>query len=191
MPYFPMMINLDDKAVLVIGGGDVGQKKVEILKEFGAQVILVAENAYQRAIELSDVFYNRPFCEEDLLDEKYVMVVAATDDRQLNKHIYELAVKNNIPVNVVDDPELCTFIFPAIIRNGDVVIAVSSGGKSPLVTQYIKSLIKGVLPSRIGKINDRMGEYRSWAKEHISEQPKRHEFLRDKFEETLSDRLDL
>ena len=85
----------------------------------------------------------------------------------------------------MDDEELCSFIFPAIIKDKDVVVGVSSSGKSPYVAQHIKALIKDALPENIGEINDRMGEYRAYAKKEISDTEKRREFLRKKLDEEL------
>ena len=81
--------------------------------------------------------------------------------------------------------ELCTFIFPAIVKDREVVCAVSSGGKSPYVAQYVRSLIQGFLPPKIGEINDRMGELRLQAKREIREASGRRAFLRQKLTELL------
>lgn len=91
-----------------------------------------------------------------------------------------------IPVNIVDDEKLCSFIFPAIVKYKDVVCAVSSGGKSPYITQYIKALLNKVLPEGIGEINDRMGEYRKHAKSEIADVTERRRFLRKRLDEELN-----
>ena len=159
MAYFPMMIDLKDKPVLVIGAGEEGTKKVEVLYDFGCKIILVAKEATKAAIEKSTAFFN--------------------------KHISELAGKNKIPVNVVDDTELCSFIFPAIIKDRDVVVSVSSGGKSPYVAQYIKAIVRDNMPKDIGLINDKMGEYRISAKQEISDVSERRKFLKAKLNDLL------
>ena len=82
--------------------------------------------------------------------------------------------------------EFCTFIFPAIIKEKDVVCSVSSGGKSPYVAQYVKSLIRRSLPCGIGEINDKMGDFRSYAKQEIKEAAARRAFLRKKFDELIN-----
>ncbi|MBR4344137.1 MAG: bifunctional precorrin-2 dehydrogenase/sirohydrochlorin ferrochelatase [Lachnospiraceae bacterium] len=184
MAYFPMMIDLKDKPVLVIGAGEEGTKKVEVLYDFGCKIILVAKEATKAAIEKSTAFFNRPFEDTDIKEE-YSMIVSATNDRTLNKHISELAGKNKIPVNVVDDTELCSFIFPAIIKDRDVVVSVSSGGKSPYVAQYIKAIVRDNMPKDIGLINDKMGEYRISAKQEISDVSERRKFLKAKLNDLL------
>ena len=186
MAYFPMMIDLQDKPVLVIGAGEEGTKKVEVLYDFGCKIILVAKEANEAAIEKASAFFNRAFEDSDI-NEDYAMIVTATNDRELNKHISELAYSYKIPVNVVDDTELCSFIFPAIVKDGDVVVSVSSGGKSPYIAQHIKGIIKEHIPNDIGIINDKMGKYRQLAKQEISDVAERRKYLRAKLNDLLTD----
>ncbi len=185
MSYFPMMIELDNRKVLVIGGGEEGKKKTEVLSSFGARITLIALDARQEAKELAERYEEREFEDSDIEEDEYTLVVAATDDRKLNEKISILAKRKKIPVNIVDDAELCTFIFPAILKEKDVVCAVSSGGKSPYITQYIKELLAKILPKGIGEINDRMGEYRVQAKKEIADVGKRRRYLKSKLEEEL------
>lgn len=185
MSYFPMMVDLKDKNVLVAGGGREGTGKAEILHQFGARITAVAPEASARMRELSDTLFERQIEDGDILHRDYTLVVAATDDTAVNRRISDLCKKEKIPVNVVDNPPLCTFIFPAIVKEREVVCAVSSGGKSPYITQYIKGLIKKVLPENIGEINDRMGEIRTRAKKEIPDKAERRKYLREKLDEML------
>lgn len=189
MSYFPMMIDLEKKEVLVIGGGNEGLKKVKILRDFGTVITLVALEAGQEAVGMADRYIDRAFSDEDISGKKYALIIAATDDKALNERISVLASSEHIPVNVVDDIELSTFIFPAIIKERDVVCAVSSSGKSPYVAQYVKKLMGDVMPPAIGKINDRMGEYRLEAKKKYDTSEERRVFLREKLEEMLDEYL--
>lgn len=186
MAYFPMMINIQGKHVLVVGGNTEGLKKIQVLKDFGAIVTLVALEAFDEAVELADVFYHRGFQDSDITESDYSLIVSAVNDRELDKRIYELATEKSIPINVVDDIELCTFIFPAIIKEDDVVVAVSSSGKSPFVVKHIKKLIQSFLPSNIGDINNHMGEYRKKVKTQFPEQKQRREALRQEFERCIN-----
>ncbi|MCR5025153.1 MAG: bifunctional precorrin-2 dehydrogenase/sirohydrochlorin ferrochelatase [Lachnospiraceae bacterium] len=185
MSYFPMMVKLDEKKVLIIGGGEEGLKKTRILHEFGAEITLISGDALKEAIELASRYEEREFRDTDITDEDYDLIVASTDDRELNKRISILAKDKHIPVNIVDDEKLCSFIFPAIVKDKDVVCTVSSGGKSPYIAQYIKALLNKVLPEGIGEINDRMGEYRKHAKSVIADVTERRRFLRKKLDEEL------
>ena len=191
MSYFPMMVKLDGKKVLVIGGGEEGLKKTQIMHDFGAEICLISKGALKEAAKLASRYEEREFRDTDITDEAYDLIVAATDDRELNKRISGLAHENRIPVNIVDDEELCSFIFPAIIKDRDVVCAVSSGAKSPYITQYIKVLLCKLLPKNIGEINDRMGEYRKQAKRDLKEAAERRSFLKKKLEEELGTDIDL
>ena len=180
-----MMIELNDRPVLVVGGGEEGTKKVQILQSFGARITLIAEDASEEAKRLSERFIEGSFFEADIDRENFTLVVASTDDRNLNSRISSLAKVRRIPVNVVDDVELCTFIFPAVLKERDVVCAVSSGGKSPYVAQYVRDRLRESLPEDIGEINDKMGELRIRAKEDYPEAKDRRRFLKDKFNELM------
>ena len=185
MAYFPMMINIEGKPVLVIGGNAEGLKKIQVLKDFGAVVTLVALEAFDEAVKLADVFYHRGFQNSDITESDFALVVSAVNDRELDKRIYEMAQEKSIPINVVDDIELCTFIFPAIVKEDDVVVAVSSSGKSPFVVKHIKKLIQGILPHNIGEINNHMGEYRKKVKLQFSDQKQRREALKKEFDSVI------
>lgn len=180
-----MMADLNGKNVLVIGGGDEGAGKIHILHSFGAVITLVAINACKEAVTECDEYLEEPFSDAHMDRKEYVMVVASTDDRSLNRRISDLAKERKIPVNIVDDTELCTFIFPAIYREGDVVCAVSSGGKSPYITQFIRDLIRDALPDDIGAINDKMGQLRQTAKERFPDVSDRRIFLKEKLSEMI------
>ena len=179
LSYFPMMIDLEKKPVLVVGGGREGAQKISILKKFGCIVTLVSIEAVEEAKEKADIFLKRAFEETDI-DDSYSLIVSAAGDPETDKIISRIAKEKRIPVNIVDNTKLCTFIFPAIIKEQDVVIGVSSGGKSPYLVQYLKKLITSVLPEKIGYINDRMGEFRSFAKENIRDVNERRKFLKEK-----------
>ena len=148
MSYFPMMVKLDEKKVLIIGGGEEGKKKTQILHEFGAEITLISKDALKEAIELASRYEEREFRDTDITDEDYDLIVASTDDRELNKRISILAKDKHIPVNIVDNPKLCTFIFPSLIKRGDLVIGITSSGKSPAFSQYIRKEAEQVYSDR-------------------------------------------
>ncbi|MCR5302017.1 MAG: bifunctional precorrin-2 dehydrogenase/sirohydrochlorin ferrochelatase [Lachnospiraceae bacterium] len=187
MAYFPMMIDIEDKSVLIVGGGPEAKKKAEILNMFGARVTVVAKHAAVGLSDIADNIYIREYKDSDIEDGNYALVVAATSDTVLNERISAVSRAAKIPVNVVDDAGLCTFIFPAIIKDKDVVCAVSSGGKSPYLAQHVKKLIDNVLPDNIGSINDTMGQIRKQAKEEIADTKDRREFLRKKLDYYLTE----
>lgn len=138
MSYFPLMVQLEDAPVLLVGGGRTAFHKAKILVDFGARVQVVAPELLSEFRELPVRWESRTFEPEDLDRGDWILTVAATNHREVNRTVSRLCREKRIPVNVVDDPELCSFIFPALIREGEVVCAVSSGGRSPLVAQYVK-----------------------------------------------------
>ncbi len=197
MSYFPMMVEMNDKRILIVGAGNEAGKKIELMTGFGASVTVIAPDASLKASSLCTAdgdhavgasvnYISRPFEDSDIKNGDYDIVIAATDDHELNSRISALAKSEKLPVNIVDEEELCGFIFPAVIKRNEVVLAVSSGGKSPYLTQHIKKLIEDILPDNIGEINDIMGEYRRQAKEKFSDKEKRRGFLRSKLNELLA-----
>lgn len=175
MSYFPFFINVSDKNILIAGAGKTAFRKAEILLSFGCRLTVVSpeikENfsIFEKTYPNSVTIINRQFRDTDI--DGVFVVIAATDNPDVNSRISALCMERNIPVNVVDCPDLCTFIFPSIVKQDDLVCGISSGGKSPVITQYIKDLINNNIPSFLGSINNRMGSLREYIKEHI--QPKK------------------
>ena len=164
MSYFPLFMDMDNKPALIIGGGNTALRKAKVLLSFGAYVKAISPEFIPEFYTLAQnsdklTLINRHFTPMDI--DGIFIAVSATDDRNVNKTVSTLCQNKNIPVNVVDDISLCTFIFPAVIKEEDVVIGISSGGKSPVLTQYVKEEIKAVLPSSIGEINTKLGEIRT------------------------------
>ena len=185
MSYFPLMIQLENAPVLLVGGGRTARRKAAILQEFGAALDVVAPTIDPEIRAREAVLHQRPFEPKDLERQPWRLVVAATDDRAVNRTISEGCSRRGIPVNVVDDPELCTFIFPAIVKQQDVVCAVSSGGHSPLVTQWVKRRLLQVLPENLGAINEAMGQYRKTVQMEEKNPARRKEKLKKKLAELL------
>src|SRR3989304_6085725 len=135
--YYPILLNIQDKKCLVVGGGNVAWRKVCSLKEAGARVTVVSpefcpEMGKETGIERIQQKYEEGFLNEVLV------VMASTDDEEVNKKVYYDAVKRGILVNVVDRPEFCSFIVPATISRGDLNISISTGGASPALARNIK-----------------------------------------------------
>ena len=131
--HFPMFIELDGRPCLVVGGGRIAVRKAEALRSYGAVVTMVAPETCGRGFVDGDI-------------EGMALVVSATDDRDLNRHVAGLCKAKGIPVNVVDDPENCTFIFPAVLRKGPITVAVSSGGACPVAAKLVRDKAEALLP---------------------------------------------
>lgn len=194
MSYFPIYMNIkNEDKVLLIGGGQVALQKLKVLIDNQINIHLVAEQVdlsiyeYLSGYENSETAVEMELAEyrEELLSDDYSFVIAATNDRELNSRIAAASKKRNIPVNVVDDPELSTFIFPSIIKRGDLVIGISSSGKAPAVTQYYKERFSQQLPDNIEEILESVGEYRDQIKNDVRDHKKRAAMIRERFLEML------
>lgn len=194
MSYFPIYMNIkNEDRVLLIGGGKVALQKLTVLIDNQINIHLVAKQVdlsiyeYLSGYENSETAVEMELAEyrEELLSDDYSFVIAATNDRELNSRIAAASKKRNIPVNVVDDPELSTFIFPSIIKRGDLVIGISSSGKAPAVTQYYKERFAQQLPDNIEEILESVGEYRDQIKNDVRDHKKRAAMIRERFLEML------
>lgn len=168
MAYFPMFVDLTDANCLVVGGGSVALRKVNVLLDFGAKVHVIAKEISVDLAALSEetdhlLLEQREFTPFDLQDRK--LVIVATSDNELNGQIYMMCSEGGIPVNVVDDQEKCSFIFPSYIKEQNLVGAFSSGGNSPALTQYLKNKEKEILTPRLGELNEVLGRWRQPIKE--------------------------
>ena len=154
MEYLPIFIHIKNRPCLVVGGGSIAARKVALLRKAQASVMVVAPALCDELQRLKDDdlirHHARAFVENDLSD--CVVVVAATNQRQVNKLVSTLAQARRLPVNVVDNPDLCSFIMPSIIDRSPVVIAVSTGGSSPVLARLIRTKLEGSIPAAYGRL---------------------------------------
>lgn len=153
MRYYPIYVNLRGKRCLVVGAGQVGRRKIATLAECGAEEILVIDRAPAEACpELSShpavVFACRPYETADL-DGRF-LVIASTDDEALNWRISRECAERGIPCNIVDQPEKCSFIVPALFTQGDLTVAISTGGSSPALARKIRQGLGEFLGTEYG-----------------------------------------
>jgi precorrin-2 dehydrogenase/sirohydrochlorin ferrochelatase len=141
---YPAILMLDGRLGVVIGGGAVGERKVRTLLDAGARVKVITPQATPRLKQLAqndDIeLLERPYERGDL--KGAAVVIASTDERDVNQAIYEEAIEEGVPVNVVDDPPHCTFIAPSIVRRGDLMIAISTGGTNPAMAVRIREKLE-------------------------------------------------
>ncbi len=156
MAYFPLFVDLRNRPCLVVGGGRVAAVKVKALLDAGASVSVASPDvtaSLKKLIRRHRIRWTRrSFRRADLKSAS--LVIAATNDQKLNRQISRLAKQRAVPVNVVDQPALCTFIFPSIVRRGRLLIAVSTGGASPALSKWIRR----DLESRYGATFNRLLE---------------------------------
>lgn len=162
MAYFPMFVDMTERECLIVGGGNVAYRKVIVMLDFGAKVTVVAEDICEElgklTIENQITFIKRRFERKDC--DGMEMVIAATDDNALNHEIAEYCKAKNIMVNAVDQKADCSFIFPSYIKEKNLVAAFSSGGNSPVLTQYLKGKEQEILTPFLGELNEYMGQIR-------------------------------
>ena len=168
MSYFPMFIELEGRSCLVVGGGQIALHKVRVLLDFGAKITVTAAEILPELKEAEGIrCLEKRFEPKDLKGQK--LVVAATDDKEENHRISLLCKKERIPVNVVDQIEDCSFIFPSYLKKKEVVAAFSSGGQSPVVTQYLKEQMRPVLTELLGELAMQAGSLREYVRQNVQE----------------------
>jgi siroheme synthase-like protein len=179
MTYFPFFEIIDGKTFLVVGGGEVARGKVERLRAFTDNIIVIAKET-----DITDVkILQKEFEDSDILLGDYV--IGATDYTALNERIYKLCKEKNIPVNIVDNPELCTFIFPSLIKKGDLTVAIATSGKSPALSRYFRQEIESIIPNNIEDILDEMSELRNELKAKVPNQSQRAKILKNRLSELM------
>ena len=163
MPLFPIFINLEGRRVLIVGGGHVALRKAERLSPYGADIFAVAPEFIPGFAGIPGVtLLERRFEPGDI--EGAALVIAATDDGELNAAVSELCRWGNIPVNVVDDLEKCSFVFPALVQRGELSVGISTGGASPSAAQYVRRGVEQLVPEGFEGILDFLSAHRAEVK---------------------------
>ena len=154
MKFLPVFMNVRAQPCLVVGGGEVAARKVELIRRAEAKVTVIAPELCDSLAELAREGHithrASSFTGADMAG--YALVIAATDDSAANRQVSEAARAQHIPVNVVDQPEMCTFIMPSIIDRSPIVIAVSSGGASPVLARLLRARLETFVPAAYGRL---------------------------------------
>jgi siroheme synthase-like protein len=164
--YYPIFIDIENRNVLIVGGGAVCARKAETMMKYGARVTIVSPEvteeieAWEKSGRLA---VRRKEYEASDLDDAS-MVIASTDDLCVNARVARDCRKRRIPVNVVDVTHLCEFIVPAVIEQGSIQVAVSTGGKSPALARTLKEDLQKFVGPEYAEINDLLGTLRDSAK---------------------------
>ncbi|HYE34411.1 siroheme synthase CysG [Methylocaldum sp.] len=189
MDYLPIFLNLKNEPCLIVGGGQVAARKAEILQHAGGQVSVLAPDFHDALLKLGEsgsmTLLSKRFHSQDVCGFK--LIVAATDDIDLNAHVAEAAKTHNIPVNVVDQPALCTFIFPAIIDRSPIIAAVSSGGASPVLARILRMRIESLIPPAYGRLAKIAAKFRTRVKQAIKESHVRRKFWENVLSGTVAE----
>lgn len=189
MAYFPFFVEIEGKKCLIAGGGTVAFRKALALMNYGPDLVVVAPKVISGLEQLTKksggklTWKCREFEESDLEDVDFV--IAATSDEEVNRQISTGCRKRGIPVNVADMQEECSFIFPALIQEGDITVGISTGGNSPVLARYLKKKIKESIPTGLGSLAEQLGSYRDMVKERVDSLPVRRSIFKAMTEEGI------
>jgi uroporphyrin-III C-methyltransferase/precorrin-2 dehydrogenase/sirohydrochlorin ferrochelatase len=191
MDYFPIFLDIKSKRCLVVGGGAVAERKTASLLKSGADVILVAPSLTDSLTGWRDAgrltHLDRGFADEDLTDIH--LVIAATNDSEINRRVAEQANNLRIPVNVADQPELCSFILPSVIDRSPVVAAISTGGASPVLARLIRARMESMIPAGYGRLAKLCSHFRQRVKETFANPTDRRLFWDRVLEGGVAERI--
>ncbi|WP_324040019.1 siroheme synthase CysG [Aeromonas dhakensis] len=178
MDYLPIFCRLDNKPVLLVGGGEVAQRKARLLLDAGAQLTVVAPELDPELAELaasgSIEWLAGEFAPQQLAGKW--LVVAATDRREVNALVYQSANQARIFANVVDDPKRSSFIMPSIIDRSPLMVAISSGGKAPVLARLLREKLEALLPQHLGAVAAFAGRLRDRVKARFATMGERRRF---------------
>ena len=178
MDFLPIFLNIKNRTCLVVGGGEVATRKIMLLLQAGAQVSVVSpelDAALNEYLVQGKIKHCAEYFQPKHL-ENIVLVIAATNDRATNQWVSETAQQRQIPVNVVDNPDLCTFIMPSIVDRSPLLIAVSSGGKSPVLARLLRAQLEIMIPAAYARLAAIAGKFRQRVKQHFTHPEKRRIF---------------
>ena len=191
MDHLPIFINVRQNPCLVIGGGDIALRKINLLIKAQAKVDCLSPLFCEGITNLSqngDVnLIQKRFESDDIKD--YAIIIASTDDSSVNALISKSAKKARIPVNVVDSPELSSFIMPSIVDRSPVIIAISSTGRAPVLARIIRAKLETVIPSAYGVLAEIAGEYRQKVKDRFSKIKDRRVFWESIFSGVIAEKV--
>ncbi len=174
--FYPLYLDIKDKKCVIVGGGKVAYRKACSLKEAGADVTVISpDTCPEMAKEKGLALINKSY-DESCLDGA-MLVIAATDNEEVNKKVSLDAGKRDIIINVVDRPELCSFIVPSTVKRGDLCISISTGGASPALAKNIRKELEDVFGPEYGEYIDLLTRMRDVAMSDVKDDAKRREIL--------------
>lgn len=191
MNYLPIFIDIKQKPCLVVGGGDIALRKINLLLKANAAVTCVSKeccDGIEKLVKNNQITYIEKAFEVSDIDRQ-VLIVSATDDSTLNTHVSELAKVANIPVNVVDSPDLCSFIMPSIVDRSPIVIAISSAGKAPVLARLIRAKLESTIPHAYGKLAELAGNFRDQVKAKFNNIEDRRYFWEKTFSGIVAEKV--
>jgi uroporphyrin-III C-methyltransferase/precorrin-2 dehydrogenase/sirohydrochlorin ferrochelatase len=178
MEFLPIFLNIQGETCIVVGGGDVATRKISLLLRAGGRITVISPEVSDAVAALIDgdkvTHINRNWRDVDLKGCK--LVIAATSDAAVNRLVVDAANKCGTPVNVVDQPQLCSFIMPSIIDRSPVIAAVSTGGASPVLARLIRARLESLIPAGYGRLAELAAKFRDQVKQTFSDHDDRRRF---------------
>lgn len=178
MEYLPIFVDLKQQDCLVVGGGDVAARKANLLLRAQAKVTIVSpelSSSMQQLLDANQITWLKAgFTVNHIAEQR--LVIAATDDNAINTQVYETARARNILVNVADMPAMCDFILGSILDRSPIVVAVSSGGESPVLARNLRARLETLIPPSYSKLGQLVGRYREAVKQKFSQLSDRRRF---------------
>ena len=160
--FYPVYLNLNHKRVVVIGGGEVAERKVESLLGTGASIVVISPEVTSRLLALAEEekleLHKRPYAPGDC--DGATLVLSATNDAELSKTVFGDATRSGALVNTADQAALCHFIMPAVLRHGDIAIAISTSGASPGLAARLRQIISEVIGPEYGQLAEMLSKAR-------------------------------
>ncbi len=191
MDYFPIFVKLSGQNCLVVGGGEIAARKIDLLARAGAKITVIAKQVspHVRAMEAKHglAIVQKPFAALDL--QGFRLVVSATDNNETNQLVAKTANGLGVLVNVVDNPALCSFIFPAIIDRSPIIAAVSSGGAAPVLARLLRAKIETTIPPAYGKLAQLAEKFRGQVKQHFNDPAQRRIFWENCFQGQVAEQV--
>ncbi len=178
MEFLPIFLNVKGRSCLVVGGGEVAARKIALLRQAGGEVTVVAPelgSTLRESLSRQEIEYRAGHFEPDDLDGRH-LVIAATNAGGVNAEVAAEAQRRRIPVNVVDQPQLCSFVVPSIIDRSPIVAAVSSGGAAPVLARLLRARLETLIPAAYGRLARLAAEFRPQVKDKFRHPPNRRLF---------------
>ncbi len=189
MDFLPIFISIRNRKCLVIGGGKVAAGKIALLSRAGARITVIApklDTELQVLLRQGIIVHRAEIFTPAHLEDA-TLVFAATNDRLVNQQIFKAAEKLRIPINVVDNPDLCSFIMPSIIDRSPILVAVSSSGKSPVLARLLRARLETMIPEAYGRLATYAANFREQVKQHFSHPDKRRKFWENELQGPFSE----